>query len=307
VSEPHAIELNHSSEKALDRLGVVVLYFRAGPVVLEETVRRLIDEGVARELVLVVDNASLDGAASHVRKMYGVSLLTLSDNLGYAAGMNAGWRHLQQNCSTIILATHELWMEAGGLVALDAALRDPAVAVAAPVLRIQQTGQPARVWSSGGKIDRMGRPRHHIEPLCADHKTATWVDGACIAVRTETLRSVGGFDESFFLYWEDVDFSLRASSFGEVRVVAGAVAVQDTATMPVYFDARNNILVWRLHRSFPLVCAALSLHSLKLVRSVVKGDLTAARSRAVGILHGLTGALWQSEARMFRGVHGPVR
>ena len=58
--------------------------------------------------------------------------------------------------------------------------------------------------------------------------THPWLSGACLALSTRLFEAVGGFDERYFLYWEDVDFSRRVVSSGGALVLAReAVAVHD--------------------------------------------------------------------------------
>ena len=58
--------------------------------------------------------------------------------------------------------------------------------------------------------------------------THPWLSGACLALSTRLFETVGGFDERYFLYWEDVDFSRRVVSSGGALVLAReAVAVHD--------------------------------------------------------------------------------
>ena len=56
--------------------------------------------------------------------------------------------------------------------------------------------------------------------------TVDWLSGACLLARREALRSVNGFDERYFLYWEDADLCRRLRALGsQVRYVPSATAV----------------------------------------------------------------------------------
>src|SRR5438477_9611714 len=56
--------------------------------------------------------------------------------------------------------------------------------------------------------------RKYQVPRAAERSTAAWVTGCCLLVRRECLEDLGGLDEDFFLYYEDVDLCLRARARG---------------------------------------------------------------------------------------------
>jgi GT2 family glycosyltransferase len=74
-----------------------------------------------------------------------------------------------------------------------------------------------------------------------------WVSGACMVVRREALEEVGGFDERFFLYWEDVDLCRRMASKGWKIIYYPKGAIQHA----VGGSSENNLIrsVFEFHRS----------------------------------------------------------
>jgi N-acetylglucosaminyl-diphospho-decaprenol L-rhamnosyltransferase len=85
-----------------------------------------------------------------------------------------------------------------------------------------------RVWSDGHDLylDR-GRMRA-TRRREGEPRVAPWLSGACLLVSAELWDRVGGFDDRYFLYWEDVDLSWRVvEAGGSLQVVRDAVAVHD--------------------------------------------------------------------------------
>lgn len=232
----------------MPKWGIVVIHYHR-----EHELDRLLGDliehhGVAEASIIVVDNGSDDALVSAAMAR-GTRWLHL-DNPGYGAAANAGVASLPDH-DRIVILTHETVVLPGALPALAAALDDPCVTIAGPVLRDSRTGA---IWSAGGSSRRFrALPAHHgagsremVEPL----PEAEWLDGSCLAVRRATWLDVGGMDERYFLYFEDVDLGWRVRSMGgRVVVVPEAVVTQSPGdALDQYLATRNTILLFRSHR-----------------------------------------------------------
>ncbi|RIJ76899.1 glycosyltransferase family 2 protein [Nakamurella silvestris] len=273
--------------------GAVVLYFRRG----EEILRTLADlqgqEHPPAQIVLV-DNASGDGVLDSLKaELGGVEVLTLAENRGYAGGMNAGYDRIRRELRWVLFMTHEVRLAAACLDEMFAATRsgtDRAMVAVGPQLRLADSDV---VWSAGGTISRGGNVGHLTESGPAGAVSdVDWLDGACVLVERRAFEQIDGFDEDYFLYWEDVDLSARLRGVGRIGVATAAVAHQSTATTPIYFMTRNRILYWR-KRKAPLR-AALAIGrplAIWLLRDRISSRNTRpeqGRARLLGIGHGLS-------------------
>jgi N-acetylglucosaminyl-diphospho-decaprenol L-rhamnosyltransferase len=176
--------------------------------------------------VVVVDNASTDGAAEMVRTTFPqVRLLRAPGNVGFSAGNNIAFR--DSASELVLLLNPDTIVPAGAIDTMVAALRsDPAAAALGPRLvdgdgRAELSFGPmpspwGEAWQRWlGRAQRRGAwPMHAwVESNTRRARTVAWVSGACLLVRRADAVAVGLLDERFFLYWEDVDFgaSLRAA------------------------------------------------------------------------------------------------
>jgi len=260
--------------------GVVILYYRLGRDVVR-TIRAVRVQSLRPVRIVLVDNASNDGVVEGLspEELAGVEVLHASTNGGYSTGMNAGLKRLAGSVDYLLVLTHEVVMEPTCVeLMLDQASSDDVVLVG-PSLRLPG----GEVWSNGGRVTRFGSAVHVRAKTSQDPVPADWLDGACLLARRDAMVSIGGFDERYFLYWEDVDFSLSMASEGRVVVAPSAIAHQSpTVNAPMYYYARNRLLLWRKFK-----------RPLRLLASV-PAILAFAVHRALGgrradVLHALRG------------------
>ncbi len=196
---------------------------------------RLDAAGFANELI-VADNASRDGSAGLAARLApDACVLRLPRNLGYGAALN---RAAQAARGEWLLACNaDLAVPPGGLDALpDVLARQPRdVALVGPAL-LDGDGSPqpsvGRWPTLAGLMAGLLRPaaqRRTLRAGAAGGRPAPWVSGACLGVRAAAFTQAGGFDEGFFLYYEEVDLARRLAARGwacrfepELRVVHGA-------------------------------------------------------------------------------------
>lgn len=286
----------------LPKYSVVVLYFRAGPVIYR-TLTSLELQHLPPHRVVVVDNGSRDGELDQLALRFPTyELITLDENVGYSAGMNAGIRYLGEDSKYVLTMTHEVQLEKSCAGQLIATLDEHDAGMVGPLLKLE--GSESRIWSTGGSISHLGRATHSRTVTQSEDRfgfqACDWLDGACVAYRLSVLREVGYFDEDYFLYWEDVDISLRIGRTALIGCVSSAIATQGTANTPAYFDARNQILLWRKSGETLRVVASLFRQLARSLRLLVRGHRKASLATLVGLLHGFSGSLWCSDQRMVR-------
>ncbi|MHC4861951.1 MAG: glycosyltransferase family 2 protein, partial [Planctomycetota bacterium] len=169
--------------------------------------------------VVVVDNASRDGTAEHVRREHGWATLVESGvNLGYGKGCNLGFRYATTPYVMFLNPDAVLEMEA--IRTLERFMDEhPRAGIVAPALVLPWGalhpvgGQPTPGTVCWRAICPSRFERATIEPGGAPF-TTDWLSGAVQMIRSETMRALRGFDPRFFLYFEETDLCRRAIESG---------------------------------------------------------------------------------------------
>jgi GT2 family glycosyltransferase len=111
----------------------------------------------------------------------------------------------------------------------------------------------------------------------------SWLTGACLAVRREAFEKVGGFDERFFMYGEDVDLSWKLAQHGRLMFCPDAVFLHDPGDRGwmALFRVARYWLVLRKRWGQPTLVARKLGHSVK---SIAQGDLRGGTAQIAGVL-----------------------
>lgn len=222
----------------------------------EATLRAL--EELRRSRGVRVDAIAVDAASEPAdlavlrAKVDPDRLVALPDNRGYAGGMNAGTRFwMERDPDTPILLVTPDARIGDEVVAtlLDALEGDPAAGAVGPV--VVYSGDPLRIGAGGRIHPRTARVRLLRRVRADEPYRADWVEGCCILLRPAALRDVGGLDEPYFLYFEEIDLCTRLGAAGWRVLVAPSASVlhpkEAGGQSPHYFYymARNAHRFWR--------------------------------------------------------------
>lgn len=181
------------------------------------------EQGVEVEL-LVVDNGSRDDSLAYLERE-GVSHLSLPRNIGFAAAVNLGARRV--SATMILVLNADTVLEPGCIGRLaDALEADPSLGGVQPrILQLEggegAQGSPdaARIYSAGQALMRDGRAVEEgagefQRPEHLEQREVFGVCGAACLLRRDLFTDLGGYDERYFAFYEDVDLNVRAQIAG---------------------------------------------------------------------------------------------
>ncbi|HET9018039.1 MAG TPA: hypothetical protein VFN46_00535 [Acetobacteraceae bacterium] len=162
---------------------------RAALAAAEASLRRAGGHGAAR--ILVIDNGAPSGAAD---LLPGCAVLPAHGNIGFGAGHNALMQAAFAQGASLYVAVNP-----DGLLHPDA---------------IGALWCMAEAAEGRALVEALQFPDEHPKPYDPVTFATPWASGACLAIPRRIHRAIGGFDEGFFLYCEDVDLSWRARAAG---------------------------------------------------------------------------------------------
>ena len=220
-----------------DRVAAVVVDYDAGEL-LGECVRSLLDDGVRH--IVVVENGD-EGTARRALASFSVPLVVTGRNIGYGAGANRGIA-TSGDSPYVLVCNPDLRVHPGAVGALAAALdAHPQWAIVGPRI-VDPSGHvypsvrrfPSMTDAAGHALLALVRPenrfsRRYRDEVGNEARAVDWVSGACFCARRSALEELGGFDEAYFMFAEDIDLCWRAHQAGwgvGIEPSAGVTHVQ---------------------------------------------------------------------------------
>jgi N-acetylglucosaminyl-diphospho-decaprenol L-rhamnosyltransferase len=245
ASEQPARERSGFSAERTD-ISAVVVNYNARECLLE-AIAALRSEGVAD--IVVADNASVDHSEEAVRAADpDVRYVQTGANLGYGTGVNRGVAHADPDAPFLLCLNADATVRPGAIEAMVAAFDGrPDLGIVGPRIENVDGSLYPSVRTFPNLVDAVGhaflglvapgnRFTRRYRMLDWDHRAAAdvdWVSGSCFLIRRATWDAIGGFDEGYFMYGEDVDLCWRARKAGwEVTYepTARVVHVQGVST-----------------------------------------------------------------------------
>lgn len=267
--------------------------------------------------VVVVDNFSDPverRAAARAAEDVGARFLPMDTNVGFGAACNAGAAlALERGATSLFFINPDTRLAPDVVRRLTAAVDQVPRSIASPLIL---RSADSSVWFRGGTLDMRAGVALHAR---TDDVEIDWLTGCALCLSAETWSILGGFDERFFLYWEDVELTHRLKrSGGRLLLCREAVVEHDVGgsqpasrgKSPLYFrhNLRNRLLFLGIHGGrVPLGSAVRGTGGyLRLLRRRGLGRGPGRARSWVAALRGLSEGSWRFVDARWRGPSGPA-
>jgi GT2 family glycosyltransferase len=253
--------------------------------------------------VIVIDNGSTDGSVQAIQERFSAAkILETGKNLGYAEGNNQGALFAQStDAAYFLFLNNDTVVSRESLKTLiDYAQSSPSIGAVGP--KIFYFAKPTTIWSAGGEIDW----KHYMGVMLGYNqidnggndqvRKVDYLVGTCLLIKREIWERLGGFDKNYFMYWEELDWCIRAVRSGyELLYIPQAQiwhkispTAQEESPFYLYYMTRNRILLFNkfLPRSKKILfhfahCKSMIITSLRylqkrkynLAKAIIKGLL----------------------------------
>lgn len=257
--------------------------------------------------IVVIDNASGDGSVEKLRaaqQQQDFHLIESPENLGFSGGNNLGIEYaLANDADYLWLLNNDTTVDSNALTYLVEQSEKTGGLVGSLLLYPDRTYQQVGTrikWLTG---QTRGIPEHEI----SDGMEVDCLTGASMLIPAKLVRRIGMLDETYFLYFEDGEFCLRARKLNYPCTVAlrsrvfhkeGASTGKRSLRTQYYYQ--RNRLKMLMHYASPMEKMTISGYTaFRLLRSIVKALVGPADRKDSAKIH------WLAIFDYIRGAGGP--
>lgn len=290
------------ARKTQPRVWAIVLTHGGAERLTGDCIESLLASSYGNLGVLLVDNASRDGSTQRLRERFpGIGYLNTGGNFGYTGGNNRGiaWA-LEHGADYVMVLNNDTTLDADCVSRLvETAERTPQTGCVSP--KILYHALPDHIWYGGGDLDRTKAIGTHRREMALDDPTEpprtediTFATGCCMLLPAPVVRSVGAFEESFFIYCEDAELSARLLKSGYRLLYQPAARMYhheppgrpDPTPFQIRLRDRNRRRLAALHLTMTERVAFLvwfySSRLVRLAQYVLRGERDKARAIVAG-------------------------
>lgn len=217
--------------------------------------------------IIIADNASTDNSISFLQKNFPeIKIIKFDENFGFAEGYNKALEQIDAKYFILLnsdVDVSEHWIEP----VIEMMEKDEKIAACQPkILSYSEPEKFEYAGAAGGFIDKFGFPFcrgrvfQSLEIDNGQYDDATeifWATGACLFVKAELYKNIGGFDNDFFAHMEEIDLCWRLKNAGFKIIYCpdskiyhvGGGTLPKSSHIKNYLNIRNNIIM--LYKNLP--------------------------------------------------------
>lgn len=259
--------------------------------------------------VVVIDNASMDNSIKYIAKKFPkFKIITFHRNKGFTGAVNYGFKYvLKRKSKYVLLLNNDTKVKSNFLNHLISfADKNSDAGILSPI--IYEDSKNKKIWFAGGKLEPLRFSSQHLsfENNVVSIKKpyeSEYLSGCCMLIKRKVIEKVGLFDNRFFLYYEDVDYCLRAKIEGYKNYIipkSKIIHLRNKTTIDnayqEYYLSRNHLLILQKMAPFKIKVREY-LRTIKTIYEKLKiqKDDTKAHYALMGIKDYLLGRFGKRE------------
>ena len=253
----------------MEKIAVVLVNYY-GMKDTDECIRSITQSDIKADIV-IVDNSCGTGEAALLQKAYpDVTVIANQENVGFAAANDAGIRWaMESGYEYVMLLNNDTVIEPDMIRLLIGKADQRTVTVPA----MYYASQPDVLWYGGGSISKWLGKNRHLKLRTG--RAVAFATGCCMMLHKDVIMNVGMLDERYFMYCEDLDYSLRLAE-NHVPIIyvpeaklfhkVGKSSGGSQSSLSIYYLTRNRLHCIRDHRSYFKPTAYLFSISTRYIR-----------------------------------------
>ena len=270
------------------KIGVVTVTYNSGTV-LSAFLESMARQSYGNFLLYAVDNASKDDSVAQLEAWGDARLRVIAnaENVGVAEGNNQGTiAALAEGCEYVLYLNNDVEFEAETFATLAAEIDSLGCDLLAPKIMF---GDGVRIWAAGAAFNRVkGYLAYHIGEGETDRgqfenaRRIEYSPTCCLLVRKTVFDSIGMMDPTYFVYWDDADFSFRAQRAGltmyytpKARILhkVSALTGGSTSAFTIRYNARGHIYFMLKNLGVLQCLGYLAAWELRLLYKLLSGSI----------------------------------
>lgn len=312
----------------VDETTAVIVVSYGSAKLLAQNLVQTVESASARVIVVENHQGRLERESTRALGLrHGWTVLEPPENLGFGGGNNLAARTaIEFGCNALVLLNPDLALSTPSLERLVQLVHAAPDAMMAPAIN-RPDGRPYTRGPIVVDLDHSIMVSHEERDRRPAMRSMEWLSGACLALSADLWQRVGGFDDAYFLYWEDVDISRRIlAAGGHLRYEGSVQALHDEGATHrsahgervksetyYYYNIRNRYVFaarWTPRRRFsPRFWLATPRAVLSVLlqggRRQFITSLSPWRATARGLTHGMP-LLWRLEPSPFFEAYDPA-
>ena len=223
--------------------------------------------------IILIDNESQNSFPDEINKSEKIQIIKNENNEGFSRANNQGIKYSIKNGFEYVLLLNNDTQIKNDLI--DCLIQQSSTLNQKIIQPLILNYDGTKIWNAGGKINNFFgtfetlKKGKSFKNFKSDKNLTEWFTGCCVLIKSEIFNHVGYFDERFFAYYEDVDYSIRLKKMGYSIALMTNSYLQhyESASSKTinksegnlspyvhYLNIRNHILILKKHsKSFDLV------------------------------------------------------
>ena len=260
--------------------------------------------------IILIDNESQNRFSDEINKSNKIHIIKNEKNEGFACANNQGIRFSIKNGFDYVLLLNNDTLIKNDLI--DSLIQQSSILNQKVIQPLILNYDGTKIWNAGGKINNFFgtfetlKKGKSFKNFKSNRNLTEWFTGCCVLIKSEIFNDIGYFDERFFAYYEDVDFSLRLKKMGYSIALMTDSYLQhyesasskslnkiegNLSPYVHYLNIRNHILLLKKHsKSFNLI-GVLTYQLIKILSYLIYFLIRFRFNKFKMVLNGLIDAI----------------